>query len=82
MIMCCRFKFLKLSEAKRKSDEDQALLEELQSSKKKAEKENEGQRERIEELQTENSKLLRSKKKVQEEVRERERTDHHKIIFF
>ena len=44
------------------------MLEELQAGKKKVEKELEGQRERIEELQSENNKLSRSKKKIQEEV--------------
>ncbi len=45
-------------------------LEELQGAKRKVDKELEALQERIDELTAENQKVNRSKKKVQEEVRE------------
>lgn len=58
-----------LADAKKKSDEDQADLEELQAAKRKVDKELEALQERIEELTAESQKAYRSKKKLQEEVR-------------
>ena len=46
-------------------------IEELQGARRKQDKEVEALNERIEVLQAENSKALRSKKKIQEEVRKR-----------
>lgn len=60
---------VQLSDAKKRSDEGQVELEELQGARRKQDKEIEALNERIEELQAENNKVLRSKKKVQEEVR-------------
>jgi predicted nuclease with TOPRIM domain len=57
-----------LNDAKRKSDEDQMAYEDLQSSKKKVEKDAETLNDRMGELSNDNMKLLRSKKKIQEEV--------------
>lgn len=44
-------------------------IEELQAAKRKQDKEMEALNDRIEELKAENQKALKSKKKVQEEVR-------------
>ena len=58
----------KVTDAKKKSDEDQAQLEEAMATKKKQDKEMEAVQERIDELQAENAKLIKSKKRLQEEV--------------
>ena len=60
--------FTKVTDAKKKSDESQAQLEEAMAAKKKQDKEMEALQERIDELQAENAKLIKSKKKLQEEV--------------
>ena len=60
--------FIKVTDAKKKSDEDQAQLEEAMATKKKQDKEIEALQERIDELQAENAKLIKSKKRLQEEV--------------
>ena len=57
-----------LQEAKRKNDEDQGQLEDLAAARKRQDKESEAMRERLAELQSENQRLSRSKKKMQEEV--------------
>lgn len=44
-------------------------MEEIQAAKRKLEKEMEALQDRIDELTAENSKISKSKKKVQEEVR-------------
>ena len=59
---------LQLADAKKKVDEDQAELEEMQGVKRKLDKEIESLHERIEELTAENQKTMRSKKKIQGEV--------------
>lgn len=58
-----------MNEAKKKVDDDQIELEEVQSSKRKLDQEAKALQERLEELKAENAKLARGKKKVQEEVR-------------
>ena len=60
--------FIKVTDAKKKSDEDQAQLEEAMATKKRQDKEMEALQERIDELQSENAKLIKSKKRLQEEV--------------
>jgi len=71
--LCCIYNiylvFIKVTDAKKKSDEDQAQLEEAMATKKKQDKELEALQERIDELQSENAKLIKSKKRLQEEVR-------------
>ena len=57
-----------LLDAKKKSDDDQTEIEELQAARRKQDKELEALQERIEELGAENQKTLRSKKKLQDEV--------------
>lgn len=57
-----------MNDAKHRSDEDQMALEEMQMAKKRTEKEAEALQERLDELQNENSKLNKSRKKLQEEV--------------
>lgn len=57
-----------LAEAKRKSDDDQTQMEELRNSRKKLDKDLEALRERVDELMSENQRVTRSKKKIQEEV--------------
>ena len=57
-----------LAEAKRKSDDDQTQMEELRGGRKKLEKDMEALREKVDELTTENQRVTRSKKKIQEEV--------------
>ena len=57
-----------LADAKKKVDEDQAEIEEMQGAKRKVDKEIESLHERIEELMAENQKTTRSKKKIQGEV--------------
>ena len=47
-------------------------LEEMQAAKRKLDKEMEAQQDRIDELIAENHKVVKSKKKIQEEVRGRE----------
>ena len=63
------FSFPQLADAKKRSDEDQVEIEELQAIKRKQDKEMEALNDRIEELKAENQKVVKSKKKVQEEVR-------------
>ena len=60
-----------LAEAKRKSDDDQTQMEELRGGRKKMEKDMEALRERVDELMTENQRVTRSKKKIQEEVKQK-----------
>ena len=60
--------FIKVTDAKKKSDEDQAQLEDAMATKKRQDKEMEALQERIDELQSENAKLIKSKKRLQEEV--------------
>lgn len=60
---------LQLTDAKKKADETQIEVEEIQGAKRKLDKEAETLQERIEELMAENNKIARSKKKLQEEVR-------------
>jgi len=57
-----------LNDAKHRSDDDQMALEEMQMAKKRTEKEAEALQERLDELQNENTKLIKSRKKLQEEV--------------
>ena len=59
---------MQLADAKKKVDEDQAEIEEMQGVKRKLDKEIESLNERIEELMAENQKTARSKKKIQGEV--------------
>lgn len=59
---------LQLSDTKKRIDDEQLEIEELQGGRRKVDKEAELLNERIEELMAENSKVLRSKKKLQEEV--------------
>ena len=59
---------MQLADAKKKVDEDQQEIEELQGAKRKVDKEIESLHERIEELTAENQKTARSKKKIQGEV--------------
>ena len=56
-------------EAKKKSDDDQGEIEELEAARRRQDKEMEALKEHIETLTAENQKTLRSKKKLQEEVR-------------
>lgn len=65
---CISIGFIKVTDAKKKSDEDQAQLEEAMATKKRQDKEMEALQERIDELQSENAKLIKSKKRLQEEV--------------
>ena len=58
-----------LADTKKKVDEDQVEIEDLQGIKRKLDKEIESLHERIEELTAENQKTTRSKKKIQGEVR-------------
>ena len=58
-----------MADAKKKVDEDQVEIEEMQGIKRKLDKEIESLHERIEELTAENQKTARSKKKIQGEVR-------------
>lgn len=51
-------------------DDSQIEIEEMQTAKRKVDKEMEGLQDRIDELSAENQKVARSKKKVQEEVSE------------
>lgn len=67
-IYCISIGFIKVTDAKKKSDEDQAQLDEAMATKKKQDKELEALQERIDELQLENGKLIKSKKRLQEEV--------------
>ena len=60
--------FIQLADSKKKVDEDQQEIEELQGAKRKVDKEIESLHERIEELTAENQKTARSKKKIQGEV--------------
>ena len=60
--------FAQLLDAKKKSDDDQTEIEEMQSARRKQDKEMEALQERIEELTAEIQKTLRSKKKLQDEV--------------
>ena len=55
-------------EAKKKSDDDQAEIEELEGARRRQDKEMEALKEHVEALTAENQKTLRSKKKLQEEV--------------
>ena len=55
-------------EAKKKSDDDQAEIEELETARRRQDKEMEALKEHVEALTAENQKTLRSKKKLQEEV--------------
>ena len=57
-----------LNEAKKKVDDDQVELEEVQNAKRKLDQEAKALQERLEEMKAENAKLARGKKKVQEEV--------------
>ena len=57
-----------LNEAKKKVDDDQLELEEVQNGKRKLDQEAKALQERLEELKAENAKLARGKKKVQGEV--------------
>ena len=57
-----------MADSKKKVDEDQQEIEELQGAKRKVDKEVESLHERIEELTAENQKTARSKKKIQGEV--------------
>ena len=57
-----------LNEAKKKVDDDQLELEEVQNGKRKLDQEVKALQERLEELKAENAKLARGKKKVQGEV--------------
>ena len=57
-----------LNEAKKKVDDDQVELEEVQNARRKLDLEAKALQERLEELKAENAKLTRGKKKVQEEV--------------
>lgn len=59
---------VQLADSKKKVDEDQQEIEELQGAKRKVDKEVESLHERIEELTAENQKTARSKKKIQGEV--------------
>ena len=59
---------VQLADSKKKVDEDQQEIEELQGAKRKVDKEVESLHERIEELTAENQKTTRSKKKIQGEV--------------
>ena len=59
---------VQLADSKKKVDEDQQEIEELQGAKRKVDKEIESLHERIEELTAENQKTARSKKKIQGEV--------------
>ena len=61
---------MQLVEAKKRADESQMEVEEYQGTKRKLDKEMEGLQDRIDELTAENSKVVKSKKKVQEEVSE------------
>ena len=56
------------NDAKKKSDDDQVDLEEVQNAKRKLDQEVKALQERLEEMKAENQKLARGKKKVQEEV--------------
>ena len=58
-----------MADSKKKVDEDQVEIEEMQGIKRKLDKEIESLHERIEELTAENQKTARSKKKIQGEVR-------------
>ncbi len=59
---------LQLADAKKRSDDDQVDIEELQAAKRKQDKEVEALNDRIEQAKAEAQKALKSKKKVQEEV--------------
>ena len=60
--------FWQLNDAKKKVDDDQVEMEEIQNGKRKLDQEVKALQERLEELKAENAKLARGKKKVQEEV--------------
>ena len=57
-----------LTDAKKRADDSQIEVEELQTAKRKLDKEMEALQDRIEEMAAENHKIAKSKKKVQEEV--------------
>ena len=59
---------MQLADSKKKVDDDQIEIEELQGAKRKVDKEVESLHERIDELTAENQKIARSKKKIQGEV--------------
>lgn len=61
---------VQLADAKKRADELQIEVEEYQGAKRKVDKEMEGLQDRIDELTAENNKVIKSKKKVQEEVSE------------
>jgi len=54
---------------RKKADDLGGEVEEIQAAKRKTDKEMEALQDRIDELTAENQKVLKSKKKVQEEVR-------------
>ena len=69
---------MQLTEAKKRVDDLQQEIEEMQTAKRKVDKEMEALQDRIDELTSENNKVVKSKKKVQEEVSvERERPSLH-----
>ena len=57
-----------LNDAKKKVDDNQTEIEEVQNAKRRMDQEVKALNERLEEMKAENQKLTRSKKKVQEEV--------------
>ncbi len=59
---------IQLAEAKKQGDTAQTEMEELQNAKRKLDKEIEALRDNIEALTAENAKVIKSKKKIQEEV--------------
>lgn len=62
------FQTLQLADAKKRTDDIQQELEEMQNAKRKQDKEVEALQDNIDQLTAENNKLARSKKKIQEEV--------------
>lgn len=61
---------VQLADSKKRADELQIEVEEYQGAKRKVDKEMEGLQDRIDELIAENNKVVKSKKKIQEEVSE------------
>ena len=57
-----------MADAKKKADESQIEVEEIQQAKRKLDNDMKALQENIETLQAENNKMAKSKKKVQEEV--------------
>jgi chromosome segregation ATPase len=63
------YSILQLAEAKKKADENQMEVEDTQGAKRKLDMELKAQQDHNEAMQAENNKLLKSKKKIQEEVK-------------